>query len=101
MFGDLMGNMQQKQQELQNKLKETIINYSSDGYTIELNALKEIRNIDFPSELLNEENKEQLIDMVIIHLNRAIKEADEKAANESSNLLNGILPGGIGDLFTS
>jgi DNA-binding protein YbaB len=101
MFGDLMGNMQEKQEQLQNKLKETIINYSEDGYEIELNALKQIRNIDFPSQLASEERKEELVDMLINHLNRAMVMADEKANTESSSLLNDMLPGGLGGLFGS
>ncbi len=96
-----MGNMQQKQEELQNKLKQTIINYKEEGYSIELNALKEIKNIDFPEELVNLERKEELIDMLLVHLNRAMAKADEKANSESSNLLNDMLPGGIGGLFGS
>ena len=96
-----MGNMQQKQEELQNKLRDTIINYAEDGYNIQLNALKEIKNIDFPSELLTDERKEELTDLLIIHLNRAFVKADEKANSESSSLINDILPGGMGNLFTS
>lgn len=101
MFGDLMGNMQQKQEELQKKLKDIVINYSEDGYNIQLNALKEIKNIDFPAELLSEDGKEELIDMLVVHVNRALSKADEKANSESSSLLNDMLPGGIGDLFVS
>lgn len=101
MFGDLMGNMQEKQAELQKKLKETIINYSKDGYEIELNALKEVRNLNFPSELLNEDRKEELVDMMVVHLNNAMSLADEKANSESSSLINDMLPGGLGGLFGS
>jgi len=44
MFGDLMGNMQEQQAKLAEKLKAIKIKHEQDGIMIELNAAKEILN---------------------------------------------------------
>jgi len=101
MFGDLMGNVQKQQEELQKKLKEIPVSYSEAGFIIEMNALKEVKNIDFPNELLSKDRKEELTDLLIMHVNRAMALADTKSNEVSASALNDMLPGGLGGLFGS
>ena len=96
-----MGNVQKQQEELQKKLKEVEISYSQDGFVIEMDGLKVVKNIDFPAELLTEERKEELADLLIVHINRAMVLADEKSNEVSASALNDMLPGGLGGLFGS
>lgn len=99
MFGDLMGNMQAQQEQMQKKLKEIKIVHEEEGFVIEINAAKEVLNIELPESLLNTENQEQLQDLLIVQLNRAIEKADEKQSSESANILNDLLPGGLGGIL--
>lgn len=99
MFGDLMGNMQEQQEKMQEKLKSVVLKHEQDGISIELNAAKEILNIEFSDELATIERKEELQDLLIININRALMLAEETQQKESSSLINDLLPGGLGGMF--
>lgn len=99
MFGDLMGNMQEKQEALQKKLKTIQVQHTADGFIIDCNAAKEVLNIEVPSEMMNESRKEELQDMLIVHINRALELAEEAQQKESESMLNDLLPGGLGSMF--
>ena len=99
MFGDMMGNMQEKQDQMAKKLKEIKLRHEGDGFVIELNAAREILNVEVPKTLLNEDAQEQLQDLLIVQLNRALEKAEEAQAKESSSMINDLLPGGLGGMF--
>lgn len=99
MFGDLMGNMEEQQAKMQEKLKSIQIKHEQDGIGIQLNAAKEILNVEIATELMQEDRKEELQDLLIVHLNRALALADESQQKESSSLINDLLPGGLGGMF--
>jgi nucleoid-associated protein EbfC len=104
MFGDLMGNMQQQQEELQKNLGALRIEtHSNDGLIkVECNALREILNISVSETLLHQDHRDQLEDLLVITLNKALNEAAAKEAIEAQKLLQNIMPsglGGLGDMF--
>ncbi|MFN3640108.1 MAG: YbaB/EbfC family nucleoid-associated protein [Flavobacterium sp.] len=81
MFGDLMG-MMGKMKETQEKIEATkkrldtvwIDEKSSDGrLSITVTANSEIKSIEIDEQLL--QDKEQLEDFLIIHLNKALQKA--------------------------
>lgn len=81
MFGDLMG-MMGKMKETQEKIEATkkrldtvwIDEKSSDGLlSITVTANREIKSIEIDEQLL--QDKEQLEDFLIIHLNKALQTA--------------------------
>ncbi|MFN3755735.1 MAG: YbaB/EbfC family nucleoid-associated protein [Flavobacterium sp.] len=87
MFGDLMG-MMGKMKETQEKIEATkkrlntvwIDEKSSDGLlSITVTANSEIKSIEIDEQLL--QDKEQLEDFLIIHLNKALQKA--RTINES------------------
>lgn len=98
MFDDLLGNMQAQQEQMQKKLKTIIVNHSQNGINVDMNAAKEVVNIELPENLLSVENKEELQDMLIVCLNNALLKAEEVQSKESSSMINDMLPGGIGSL---
>lgn len=100
MFGDLLGNMEEKQQELRRKLAEiTVDAEAGDGAVkVTANANRQIVNITIDPDLLNEEGAEQLEDLLLVAINRALEEAAEKEASETQRLLQDMLPPGLGDL---
>jgi nucleoid-associated protein EbfC len=44
-------------------------------------------------------DKEQLEDLLVVAINRALDEAGEKAAFETEKMMQDMLPPGFGDMF--
>jgi len=104
MFGDLMGNMEKRQKELKVKLAGiTVEAEAGDGAVkVTANANREIVNISINKGALDWEDQEQVEDLLMVAVNRALEKAAEKEAAESQNLLKDMLPpgfGGLPDLF--
>ncbi len=105
MFGDLMGNMGERQKELKKKLAEITVEAESGEGAIKVtaNANREIINISINKEMLDWDDQEQVEDLLMVAVNRALEKALEKEAIESENLIKDMLPpglGGLSDLFS-
>lgn len=100
MFGDMLGNMEERQKELRKKLAEIIIEAEvNDGAVkVSANANREIINISIDEQALDWKDKEQLEDLVTVAVNRALKMAAEKEAAETKRLLQEMMPPGLGGL---
>lgn len=98
MFGDLMGNMQAHQEEMQKQLKQVEVKLVRDGVTITGNAARDIHDIVIDDELLNSERKEELQDILINVITLFNESADAEQASRTQGLLDNILPGGMGGL---
>lgn len=98
MFGNLLGDFEKKQQELLDKTAEITVETTIGGIKVAANGKKEILNISIedPSVLAD---KEQLEDLLVAAVNRALDEAGEKAAIETQKAMEQMLPPGFGDLF--
>ena len=101
MFGDLMGNMEEKQAEMKAKLANiTVEAEAGDGaIKISANANREILNISIDKSKIDLEDSEQLEDLLLVAINRVIKNATEKEAEESQKLIQDMLPPGLGGMF--
>jgi len=100
MFGDMFGNMEEKQQALQEKLG-TIFVQSEAGegaITVKANARREIINVSINKSLVDLEDMEQLEDLLLVAVNRALEMAAGKEAEESQKLIQDILPPGMDGL---
>ena len=101
MFGDLFGNFEQKQADMLAKTAAIVVETTVGGIKVAANGNKEIINITIedPSVL---EDKEQLEDVLMAAVNRALAEAGEKAADEMEKSMSDMLPpgmGGLADMF--
>jgi DNA-binding YbaB/EbfC family protein len=96
MFGDLKG----KQEEMQKKLAAMTVQAESgdDAVIVEANANKEILNISINAEKVDLTDKEQLEDLILIAVNRAIELAKEKEQEATQSMIQDLLPPGMGDL---
>ena len=96
MFGDLKG----KQEEMQKKLAAMTVQAESgdDAVLVEANANKEILNISINAEKVDLTDKEQLEDLILIAVNRAIELAKEKEQEATQSMIQDLLPPGMGDL---
>lgn len=101
MFGDLLGNVQKQQAEMQQKLAEITVNADAgDGAIVVVaGADMSIRNIKIDPEKVDLSDREQLEDLLIVAVNEALEMAKKTAAVETNKLLEGMLPGGLGGLF--
>lgn len=97
MFDDLFGNLQKQQEELQQKLADIFVEAEAgDGaVTVKAAADLHIENIKIDPAKLDLNDPEQVEDLLLVAVNRALELARERAAAETSKLLGGMLPGGM------
>jgi hypothetical protein len=98
MLGNLFGDFEKKQKELLDKASEIIVEVKIEGIKVVTNGKKEIVNIAIEDPAILKD-KEQLEDLLVAAINRALEEAGEKAAAEAQKAMEQMLPPGFGDLF--
>lgn len=106
MFGDLLGNMEEKQKVMKEKLNTIILTEETGDGAIKVsaNANREITNISINKEGIDLEDMEQLEDLLMVAMNRVLEKAAEQEAIESQKMMKDMMPpglGGLGDLFGS
>jgi DNA-binding YbaB/EbfC family protein len=106
MFGDLLGNMEEKQKAMKEKLNTIILTEETGDGAIKVsaNANREITNISINKEGIDLEDMEQLEDLLMVAMNRVLEKAAEQEAIESQKMMKDMMPpglGGLGDLFGS
>ncbi len=94
MFGDMMGKLQEMQQQTEEAKKrlDTIFveGEAGDGLVkVIATGNREIHNLEISPGLL--ENKEELEDLLLVALNRALTEANAIWEEEMANSVNGIM----------
>ena len=104
MFGDLMGNMEEKKAQLQETLgnlemQET----SSDGaISIKFNGLREVLDVSIDLSKVDTSDGEQLEDLLLVTLNKMQARIAEVEEAENKKMIKDILPpglGGLGNIF--
>ncbi len=97
MFGDMFGNMEEKQQEMRSKLAGIIVEAEAgDGaVTVKANANREIVNISIDPEKLDWDDREMVEDLVTVAVNLALEEAAETEAAETQRMIKDMLPPGL------
>ena len=101
-FG-MLGNMQEQLQAVKEKLDTIMVEgEAGDGNVkVTTTASKRIENISIAQELIAEGDKEQIEDLLVVALNRALDKADVTSATEMQQAYNDIMPGlgGMSSLF--
>ena len=98
MFGDMFAQMQQQQAALQEKLGATRITEEADGVAVTVSGSREVVAVKVEPSILADGDPEQLEDLLVVALNRALAKAAETEQAEAQSLMSGMLPGGLGDL---
>lgn len=101
MLGNLFGNIEERQEELQKKLEGIELESSVlDGaVVVKGNAKREILDITIDDSKIDLTEIEQLQDLLVTAVNDLILMATEAEKSESEKLINDILPPGLGGLF--
>jgi DNA-binding YbaB/EbfC family protein len=101
MFGNMFGDMEERQKALKEQLAQ--IKVSSDAadgaIKVEANATRTITNIQIDPAFLKDSDAEELEDLLMVAINRAIELAAETEAAETQKLIQDMLPPGMGNLF--
>ena len=100
MFGDLLGNMEEKQKEMREKLKTIMVDAEAGDGAVKVtaNATGEITNISINKEAIDLDDMEQLEDLTMVAVNRVLEKATEKEAIETQKLMKDMMPPGLGDM---
>ena len=100
MFDNLLGNLQKQQEELQQKLAETFVEADAgDGaVTVKASCDLRIENVKIDPTKLDMTDLEQVEDLVLVAVNEALEEAKRKASFETNQLLQGMMPPGMGGM---
>lgn len=94
-----MAQMQQQQQALQAKLAEMRITESADGVDVTVSGAREVVAVKVDERILSDGDPEQLEDLLLVSLNRALAKAAEAEQAEAQNLMSGMIPGGLGGML--
>jgi len=104
MFGDLLGNMEEKQKAMREKLSSMFVEAETGGVKVTANANREITNISINKEAIDLEDMEQLEDLLTVTINQALEKAMNTEAEETQKMMKDMMPpglGGLGNLFGS
>lgn len=89
----MFGDMQSKMETAKAKLDEIEITEKSNGIEITVSASKKVRDISIDASLLND--KEELEDMLLLTLSKALERAEANAEMEMQKIAGGMLPPGL------
>ncbi len=99
MLDDLMGQMKNMMDAQKNTLNEVEIDIEKEGVKITITGNKQIKDVSIADSLLKVEDKEMLEDLLLAAMNEAIQKADAQSAQSLKGLADGLIPGGLDDLF--
>ena len=100
MLGDLFSKLQEAQQKMQEgkqKLGDIIVEGEAGNGTIKVSVTgnRDVKTISIDNQLLAPDKKEELEDLLITALNRALKNAEQVWEEEMKGVAGGML-GGFG-----
>jgi len=97
---DKLFQAQQKAQEIKSRLDNISVVGEADGGRVRViaSANKEIKEVMINEELYEENDKEQLEELLIVALNKALVQADQVSQAEMQAATQDMF-GGLGNLF--
>lgn len=99
MFGKL-AEAQQKAEEIKSRLSLITVEGVAEGGLVKVIATgnKNITNVHIDDSLMKPERKEELEDLLLVAIERALQQAENVSAAEMKNLMGSMMPG-LGGLF--
>ncbi len=107
-IGDMMKQMQKQAvkmqknvEEIQNDLKERVIEASSGGgmVTVHVNGRQELLSIKIDPEVVDPEDVQMLEDLVLAAVSQALKKSQEMYQEEMGKLTGGLNIPGLSNLL--
>lgn len=99
MFDKLM-QAQQKAGEVKKRLEGITVSGSAEGgkITVTANGNKEIQSVMIDDDFFKDADKEQLEELLVIAINKAMEQADNVSQSEMATMTKEMF-GGLGNLF--
>ncbi len=100
-MGKMMKQLQKMQSDMakmQEGLAQKVVSATSGGgaVKVETNGQKELVSLEIDPEVLQEENREMLEDLILTAVNESLKKVDDMTAAEMQKLTGGMnLPPGL------
>ena len=100
-MGKMMKQLQKMQADMakmQEELGQRVVSAASGGgaVKVEMSGQKELVSVQIDPEVLQEENREMLEDLILAAVNESLKMVDEMFASEMKKLTGGMnLPPGL------
>lgn len=88
-----MGNMEAQQVELKKKLSTITVEAGVGGVKVTANANRELMNITLDAELFASDDKEQVEDLLVVCVNKALRLAAEKEGEATQALMQQMMGG--------
>ncbi len=95
---EMMSRAQDMQRQMQEKMKETVVEASSGGgaVMVKMNGAKQVLGVKIDPEIVKSGDVEMLQDMVAAAVNEAARKADESVQSTLGGMLGGMgLPPGL------
>ncbi|MFI5162060.1 MAG: YbaB/EbfC family nucleoid-associated protein [Sphingobacteriales bacterium] len=100
---DKLFEAKQKAEDLKKRLEGITVSGSAEGgkITVTANANKVVQSVSIDGEFLKSADKEELEDLLVIAVNRALEQAENINQTEMAALSRDMLGGmgGLGNLF--
>jgi len=98
MFGNMMGKlqeMQKKSEEIKKRLDTISVQGEAENGLVKVisNGNRKISSISINEELIKSGDKEQIEDLCILAMNRALENAEKVYEAEMKDVAKGMLPG--------
>jgi nucleoid-associated protein EbfC len=101
MLSNLLGDAQKQQEEMKRQLATITVEASAGDGAVKVtaNGNRQILDISIDKEKMDWEDVEQVQDIILAAVNRALELAAGKEQAESQKLIQQMLPPGLGGLF--
>ena len=83
---------QQKMEEIKNRLDTILVAGEAQGVKVIVNGNKVVTNIDVPQMIIDDSDKEQIEELLLLAVNRGLENAEKVAQLENTSALKGVLP---------
>lgn len=83
---------QQKIEEIKNRLDAITVIGEAQGVKVFVNGNKVVNNIDVPQMIIEDSDKEQIEELLLLAVNRGLEKAENIAQLENTSALKGVLP---------
>ena len=98
MFGDMMGklrDMQQKTEEIKKRLDTISVEAEAENGLVKVicTANRKISSIEISQDLVEKRDKDQIEELTLIAINRALDKAEKVSEAEMQGVAKGMLPG--------
>jgi DNA-binding YbaB/EbfC family protein len=95
----MLGGMMEKLQAAQEKMEEvkarldgiTVVG-EAHGIKVIVNGNKLVKNIDIPQMIIDDADKEQMEDLLLLALNRGLESAENISQAENASAMKGVIP---------